>query len=83
MEPIVGLEGLVPSGSAAEVMATGSVWAEGVVYIPATDTVRWSDIPTNRIVQHVLATDTTSVYREDAQFTNGRTMDHDGSVIQC
>lgn len=83
MKPIIGLEGLVPSGSAAEVIARGSLWAEGVVYIPATDSVRWSDIPSNRIVQHFLATNTTSVYSEDAQFTNGRTMDRDGSVIQC
>jgi gluconolactonase len=83
MEPIVGLEGLVPAGSAARVMATGSVWAEGVVYLPATGRVRWSDIPANRIVEHDLASDTTTVYSDDPQFTNGRTLDRDGSVIQC
>jgi len=83
MDPIVGLEGLVPPGSSAALMASGSVWAEGVVYIPATHTVRWSDIPGNRIMQHDLAIETTSVYATDVEFTNGRTLDHDGSVIQC
>jgi len=83
MDPIVGLEGLVPPGSTATVMAAGSVWAEGVVYLPATHTVRWSDIPGNRILQHDLTTDTTSEYQTEVEFTNGRTLDRDGSVLQC
>jgi gluconolactonase len=83
LAPIVGLDGLIAAGSSPEVVATGAIWAEGILYLPASHTLRWSDIPANRIMHHDLSTAETSVYSADAQFTNGRTLDHDGSVVQC
>jgi gluconolactonase len=64
-------------------VATGSIWAEGPVWIPGSRTVRYSDIPNNRILQFSEESGELSVYREDVEFTNGRTLDLDGSVIQC
>ncbi len=66
-----------------ERLYTGSVWAEGPVWIPATGTVRWSDIPNDRILEFDAATGRTRDYATGVDFTNGRTLDHDGSVIQC
>lgn len=83
MAVFVGLEGLIETGASLEVLDASSVWAEGVVYLPGTDSVRWSDIPGNRIMQHAIEVGETSVYRSDVEFTNGRTLDRDGSVIQC
>jgi gluconolactonase len=45
--------------------------------------LRWSDIPNNRIMQYDAGTSQTVVYREDVEFTNGRTLDLDGAVVQC
>ncbi len=78
-----GLGGIVAADAAITVLDAASSWAEGVLYIPATHRVRWSDIPRNRILEHDLATGVTSVYRADAEFANGRTLDLDGSVLQC
>lgn len=66
-----------------ERLYTGSVWAEGPVWIPSSGTVRWSDIPNNRILEFDAASGRTRDYATEVEFTNGRTLDHDGSVIQC
>ncbi|OAE01656.1 SMP-30/gluconolactonase/LRE family protein [Arthrobacter sp. OY3WO11] len=66
-----------------ECLSTGSVWAEGPVWVPSSQTVRWSDIPNNRILEFTAATGTTREYATDAGYTNGRTLDADGSVVQC
>ena len=66
-----------------ERLFTGSVWAEGPVWDPSSQTVRWSDIPNNRILEFTAATGATREYATDAGYTNGRTLDADGSVVQC
>ena len=45
------LTDLVPDPGALERIATGSTWAEGPLWVPATGTLRWSDIPGDRILQ--------------------------------
>jgi gluconolactonase len=74
---------LVPDPGALERIATGSTWAEGPCWIPASRTLRWSDIPGDRIMQWHADSGTTSVYAGGVEFTNGRTLDRDGSVVQC
>ena len=66
-----------------ERLSTGSVWAEGPVWVPSSQAVRWSDIPNNRILEFTAATGATREYATDAGYTNGRTLDADGSVVQC
>jgi gluconolactonase len=78
-----GIESLLAPGAALRRLATGAVWSEGPVWIPALGVVRWSDIPGNRILQVQVASGETSVYRDDVEFTNGRTLDAAGAVIQC
>jgi len=74
---------LVPDPGALERIATGSTWAEGPCWIPATRTLRWSDIPGDRILQWDAASGATTTYADGVEFTNGRTLDADGSVVQC
>jgi gluconolactonase len=74
---------LLEAGAELEKVATGSIWAEGPVWIAADRTVRYSDIPNNRILQFSEDSGELSVYQENVEFTNGRTLDLDGSVIQC
>ena len=74
---------LVPDPTALERIATGSTWAEGPCWIPVSRTLRWSDIPGDRILQWHADSGETTVYAEGVEFTNGRTLDRDGSVVQC
>ena len=77
------LTDLVPDPAALETLHTGSTWAEGPCWVPTTRTLRWSDIPGDRVLQWSAADGSVSVYAEGVEFTNGRTLDHDGSVVQC
>jgi gluconolactonase len=78
-----GLTDLVPDPTALDLIATGSTWAEGPCWIPATRTLRWSDIPGDRIRQWHADTGAVDDHAVDVEFTNGRTLDRDGSVVQC
>jgi gluconolactonase len=69
--------------SEPERLATGATWSEGPVWLPATQRVRWSDIPGNRILEWEEGRAEPVVYRADAEYTNGRTLDLDGSVLEC
>jgi gluconolactonase len=77
------MAGLIEPGSTLEKLGTGAVWAEGPVWLPDTRTCRFSDIPGDRILQFSEETGELTTYREGVGFTNGRTLDLDGSVVQC
>jgi gluconolactonase len=77
------MQELLETGAELAKVAGGSIWAEGPVWIPESRAVRYSDIPNNRILQFSEESGELSVYREDVEFTNGRTLDLDGSVVQC
>lgn len=75
--------GLLAPDAVLEKVATGTTWAEGPVWLPDRRAVRYSDIPANRIVEFSEVTGELSVHREQVGYTNGRTLDLDGSVLQC
>lgn len=75
--------GLFEAGATLVDHGGEATWAEGPVWIPALRAVRFSDIPGNRILQWTQDDDQVRVYAEQAEFTNGRTLGHDGAVIQC
>lgn len=66
-----------------ERLASGTEWSEGPVWLSATRSLRWSDIPNNRILEWNEATGAVSVFRDAAEFTNGRALERDGQVVQC
>lgn len=74
---------LIPPGAAIERLADNAIWAEGPLWIPDEGVVRWSDIPGDRILRWDAATSAVSVHRRGVEFTNGRMLDRDGSVVQC
>lgn len=53
------------------------------MWLPQERRVRWSDIPNNRIVEWDADSGRMSVFRENAEYTNGRRLDHEGRVVQC
>jgi len=74
---------LLDPGARAERLGGDATWSEGPVYLPAEDAVIWSDIPGNRIMRWDAATGAVSVHRTDVEFTNGRTLDLAGRVLNC
>jgi gluconolactonase len=74
---------LLPPDARVERLATGATWAEGPLWMPRSRSVRYSDIPGDRILDYSTVDGTLSVYASGVEFTNGRTLDRDGSVVQC
>lgn len=75
--------GILAPDAALERVHTGSIWAEGPLWIPDRSRLRWSDIPNDCIREYDPATGETTVYAHGVEFTNGRALDRDGSVVQC
>ncbi|WP_186764172.1 SMP-30/gluconolactonase/LRE family protein [Arthrobacter yangruifuii] len=74
---------LLEDGATLEQVGTGAVWAEGPTWVPERNAVRYSDVRSNRILEYSETTRELSVYGSDVEFTNGRALDPDGSVVQC
>lgn len=75
--------GLIAAGASLEHLSDQSTWAEGPCWIPESQTLRWSDIIGNRVLEWSWETGETRVQLADAEHTNGRILDRDGSVLQC
>ncbi|AMM22049.1 gluconolactonase [Frondihabitans sp. PAMC 28766] len=75
--------GLLPEGASLEMLSQISTWAEGPVWLPDRQSLRWSDIKGDRILEWSWASRETTIYKSGVEFTNGRILDHDGSVLQC
>lgn len=80
---MTSLDSLLDPDATLTRVATGATWSEGPCWIPSEGTLRWSDIHGNRILQYSPATRETSIYRDEVEFTNGRTLHPDGYVVQC
>ncbi|MFL5220449.1 MAG: SMP-30/gluconolactonase/LRE family protein, partial [Microvirga sp.] len=61
----------------------GSLWAEGPVYLPDSNTVLWSDVRRNRCMRLDVATGEVSLHLQPANFNNGHTRDAQGRVVTC
>jgi gluconolactonase len=60
----------------------GMLWAEGPVYFADSDTLLWSDIPNNRIMQFVRGAGV-RVFRQPSNNSNGNTRDRQGRLVTC
>ena len=74
---------LLAPDARVERLGGDATWSEGPVYLPEQDAVIWSDIPGNRILRWDAATGAVRVHSSEVEFTNGRTLDLQGRVLQC
>lgn len=74
---------LLAAGAEVVLVGSGATWSEGPVWLTDRGVLRWSDIPGNRILEVDPATNVVTVHRADVEFTNGRTLDLEGRVVQC
>nr|WP_245349150.1 SMP-30/gluconolactonase/LRE family protein [Brachybacterium fresconis] len=70
-------------GASVEQVATGATWAEGPVWIPGRRAVRFSDIHDDRILEYSEQSGELTVFSAAAEYTNGRTLDLAGHVVEC
>ncbi|WP_432520036.1 SMP-30/gluconolactonase/LRE family protein [Kineococcus sp. SYSU DK006] len=73
---------LLEPGARLEHLGTASTWAEGPLWLPAEQALLVSDIPGDRVLRWSEA-EGLVVHREGVEFTNGRTLDHQGRVVTC
>lgn len=74
---------LVADVSALEQVFTGGRWLEGPCWLPQTQTLRFSDVIGNRVWDYDPATKESTIHLASPDHVNGRTIDLNGSVIQC
>lgn len=74
---------LLEPGAAVEKVASGATWAEGPLWLPRRRALRFSDIPGDRILEFSEETGELSIFAEGVEFTNGRTLDLEGRVVEC
>lgn len=69
-----------------ELLHSGSRWAEGPVWFQDLNCLIWSDIPNNRMLRwtpDVLGGSGVSVFRSNANYSNGNTRDREGRLVTC
>ena len=62
---------------------SGARWCEGPVWLAGPRMLVWSDIPNNRMMRLVEPSQDVSVFRENANFSNGNTVDRQGRLVSC
>jgi gluconolactonase len=70
-----------PTGSLVR-HCSGAIWSEGPVWMHEDESLLWSDIPNNRILRWNKR-DGMSIWRANAEFTNGHYREADGSLLHC
>jgi len=74
---------LVPDPTALRRISEGYIWSEGPVWLPDEGALLWSDISNNRVMRWSAADNSVTTRYQPADFANGHTLDHDGTVIAC
>ena len=69
-------------GMALEKLHDGMSWSEGPCYVPALDTLIFSDIPNNRMLQWVPELGV-RVLSHNSHYSNGITLDNQGRILTC
>jgi gluconolactonase len=69
--------------SRTERIFTGCRWVEGPAYFAAGRYLVFSDIPNDRMMRWDETTGAVGVFRHDAGYANGNTVDRDGRLVTC
>jgi gluconolactonase len=76
------LRSLIDPEATLKHLSDEAVWGEGPVYIPADDSVIWSDAHGNRLLRWHPGEGST-VLRQPSDYQNGNALDQEGRIISC
>ena len=76
---------LINGTAKKELLFDGCRWSEGPVWFQDGNFLVWSDIPNNRMLRWVpdAFRGSVSVFRRDANYSNGNTRDREGRLVTC
>lgn len=75
--------GLIEPGAELKVLGEAMSWTEGPLWLAERQACIFSDIHNNRIMAWSEQSQTMSVFASNVEFTNGRTLDLNGDIIEC
>jgi gluconolactonase len=75
--------GLVIHNAHIDHLWTGGRWTEGPVYLPASRSLVFSDIPNDRTLRYCELTDSVHVFEQPALNQNGHCLDLQGRMVSC
>ena len=74
---------LIPDNFSLEKIYSGTIWAEGPVWIKDKNLIVWSDVKSNKMLSCDVETKIISDFRNPSEFNNGNCTDISGRLISC
>ena len=74
---------LIPDNFSLEKIYSGTIWAEGPVWIKDKNLIVWSDVKSNKMLSYDVETRIISDFRNPSEFNNGNCTDISGRLISC
>ena len=74
---------LIPDNFSLEKIYSGTIWAEGPVWIKDKNLIVWSDVKSNKMLSFDVETKIISDFRNPSEFNNGNCTDISGRLISC
>jgi len=66
-----------------EKIYSGTIWAEGPVWIEEKNIIAWSDVKSNKMLSYNIETKIISDFRNPSEFNNGNCTDISGRLVSC
>ena len=77
------LKNLIPESNDLEKLYSGTIWAEGPVWLESERLIAWSDVKSNKMLSYNIDTSEVVDYRNPSDFNNGNCTDNEGRIIRC
>ena len=77
------LKNLISLDFELEKLHSGTIWAEGPVWLESERLIVWSDVKSNKMLSYNVDTLEVIDYRNPSDFNNGNCTDHEGRIIRC
>ena len=77
------LKNLIPESNDLEKLYSGTIWAEGPVWLESERLIAWSDVKSNKMLSYNIDTSEVIDYRNPSDFNNGNCTDNEGRIIRC
>ena len=77
------LKNLIPESNDLEKLYSGTIWAEGPVWLESERLIVWSDVKSNKMLSYNVDTLEAIDYRNPSDFNNGNCTDNEGRIIRC